>query len=77
MDDVDLRLRIRVISVSTRAAVHTLRAGDPQVNAVLKRGRSLLDELEPLVLEHGSDEVRQALAEAREGLASLDGQREP
>lgn len=77
MDDVALRLRIRVISVSTRAAVHTLGDGDPQVSAVLKRGGSLLDELEPLVLEHGSDEVRQAFAEAREALASLDGQREP
>ena len=72
MDDVDLRLRIRVISVSTRAAVNSLDGDDPQVRAVLERGGSLLEELEPLIAEAGSEEVRQALAEARAELAALN-----
>ena len=77
MDDVALRLRIRVISVSTRAAVQSLGSRDPQVRDVVLRGRSLLDGLEPLVREHGSADVRRALSEARAELASMDGHSEP
>jgi hypothetical protein len=76
MDHQALRLRIRVISVSTRAAVHSL-GDDPQVRDVLKRGQSLLDGLEPLVLDLGSDEVSQAFADARAEIESMDGEREP
>ena len=77
MDDAALRLRIRVISVSTRAAVNSLGSGDPQVRGVLERGRWLLDGLEPLVLEHGSADVKLALSEAREEITSMDGHSEP
>ncbi|MGQ0607079.1 MAG: hypothetical protein ACT4OQ_01255 [Chloroflexota bacterium] len=77
MDDLALRLRIRVISVSTRAAVNSLGSDDPQVRDVLKRGQSLLDGLEPFVLDGASDDVRREFAEARAELVSMDGQREP
>jgi len=73
MDDAALNLRIRVITVSARAAVHSLGPTDPQVADVVARGRRLLDGLAPLVLEHGSDEVKLALARAREEFASVDG----
>lgn len=63
-----------MIAVSTRAAVHSLSVGDPQVRDVLMRGRTLLDGLEPLVLEHPSDDVRRAFAQAREEVGSLDRQ---
>lgn len=76
MDEGDLRLRIRVVSVSTRAAVHSLNSDDFQIGEVLRRGQWLLDGLEPVVLEHGSDEVRQELQQAREDLASMDGKAE-
>lgn len=77
MEERALRLRIRVISVSTRAAVDSLHADDSQIGEVLQRGRWLLDGLEPVVLEHGSDGVKQEFQQAREELASMDGKTEP
>ena len=68
-----LLLRIRVITVSTRAAVRSLKPGDPQVSEVLERGRLLLDRLEQPVLDHESDEVRLAFAQARNELESAGG----
>lgn len=68
-----LLLRIRAITVSTRAAVRSLKPDDPQVPEVVERGRSLLDRLEPHVLEDASDEVRLAFAQAREELDSIGG----
>lgn len=76
MDDGALRLRIRVISVSTRAAVHSLGPASPQIHRVVERGNRLLDSLEPLILEQGSDDVRRAFTQAREDLVSMDGQSE-
>jgi hypothetical protein len=73
MHPAALLLRIRVIRVSTRAAVRSLKPDDPQVPEVMQRGRLLLDRLEPLVLEQESDEVRRAFAQAREELDSVGG----
>ena len=73
MHPAALLLRIRVISVSTRTAVRSLKPDDPQVPEVVERGRLLLDRLEPQVLEHESDEVRLAFAQAREELDSVGG----
>ena len=69
-----LLLRIRVITVSTRAAVRSLGAANAQVPDVVARGQSLLDRLEPNVREHQSDEVRLAFARARTELESMGGE---
>lgn len=45
MADASVKLRIRVIVVSTRAALRSLPPGDPQVPQVTERGRELLDAL--------------------------------
>ena len=66
-------LRIRVIAVSTRAAVRSLKPDDPQLPEVVERGRLLLERLEPLVLDDRSDEVRLAFAQARAELDSVGG----
>jgi hypothetical protein len=71
MDDEGLLLRIRVITVSTRAAVRSLGPDDPQVPEVVERGRSLLDELAPEVQEHGNAEAREALDRARTEIRAL------
>jgi hypothetical protein len=71
MRDAALLLRIRVITVSTRAAVRSLGAADAQVPDVVARGQSLLDRLEADVGEHPSNEVRLAFAQAREELESV------
>lgn len=73
MHSAALLLRIRVIRVSTRAAVRSLKVDDPQVAEVVERGRSLLDRLEPQVQEHAGDEVRLAFDQAREELDSAAG----
>ena len=70
MRPASLLLRIRVITVSTRAAVRSLKPDDPQSSEVLERGRVLLDRLEQSVLDDESDEVRQAFAQARDELES-------
>ncbi len=71
MDDDALLLRIRVITVSTRAAVHSLGPDNPQVPDVVDRGRSLLDELAPAVKEHGNSDAHEALQRARAQLEAL------
>jgi hypothetical protein len=68
-----LLLRIRVVTVSTRAAVRSLKPDDPQVQAVLERGRFLLGRLEGHAIDHESEEVRLAFAQAREELDSTGG----
>jgi hypothetical protein len=68
-----LLLRIRVITESTRAAVRSLKPDDTQLSEVVERGRLLLGRLEPLVLEHDSEEVASAFARARSDLDSLRG----
>ena len=68
-----LLLRIRVITVSTRAAIRSLKPGDPQVPEVLERGRVLLERLEEHALAHENEEVRLAFAQARRELESADG----
>ncbi|MEA2652575.1 MAG: hypothetical protein QOI85_2296 [Chloroflexota bacterium] len=73
MRRASLLLRIRVIRVSTRAAVRSLKSDDPQSSEVLERGRVLLDRLEQSVLDDESDEVRQAFAQACEELESPGG----
>jgi hypothetical protein len=71
MDEAALLLRIRVITVSTRAAVRSLGAAHPELPEVVVRSRSLLDRLEPQVAEHTSDEVRAAFNQARAELESM------
>jgi hypothetical protein len=73
MDDAALRLRIKVIRVSTRAAVHSLGRGDPQVADVVARGLWLLDDLASAVSEHGADDLRKDLDRARAELDGLNG----
>lgn len=66
MDHADVRLRVRVIVVSTRAAVRSLAPDDPQATRVIERGNVLLDALE------GSEaglRGHPAFAEARAELA--------
>ncbi|MBA2266617.1 MAG: hypothetical protein H0W17_09510 [Chloroflexi bacterium] len=71
MDDAAILLQIRVISVSTRAAVHSLKPADPQVGHVVQRGLALLERLEPIVLEHGSGSVKLTYDRACQELAEL------
>jgi chitinase len=77
MDDAALRLRIKVIRVSTRAAVHSLGRADPQVADVVARGRWLLDDLARAVIEQGTDELRADLEQARAELDGLRGAEDP
>jgi hypothetical protein len=74
MHSAAVLLRIRVIAESTRAAVRSLKPGDPQAAEVLERGRMLLERLEPLVLDHESNEVKVAFAQARAELDSVEGE---
>jgi hypothetical protein len=71
MQEAALLLRIRVITVSTLAAVRSLGRTNPQVPEAVARGRSLLDQLEPKVRGHESDEVRLVFAQARDELESM------
>ena len=73
MHPAALLLRIRVITVSTRAAIRSLKPGDPQVPEVRERGRVLLERLEPQALAHDSEEVRLAFDQARTELESAGG----
>ena len=72
MDDAALRLRIRVIVVSTRAAVHSLGPHDPQVAEVVERGKWLLEGLAEQVGYGSSDGAGAVIDQAREELASLN-----
>ncbi len=74
MHDDALLLRIRVVVVSTRAAVRSLHGVDGQVAEVLGRGRGLLEDLEPFVIANGSHLVRDRFAQARAELAALDSE---
>ena len=72
MDDAALRLRIRVIVVSTRAAAQSLGPDDPQVAEVVERGKLLLEGLAEQVDYGSSDGVRAVIDQAREELTSLN-----
>ncbi len=77
MDHADVLLRVRVIVVSTRAAVRSFADGDPQVVRVIERGQVLLDALE--ASEHGLsghasfEQARAELAALAPEAVSLDG----
>lgn len=64
-------LRIRVVVVSTRAAVRSLAPENGQVDALIERGRSLLLAMEPEVEAHGSRVVRDRLDEAHAELGAM------
>ncbi len=71
MDDAALLLQIRVITVSTRAAVHSLKPADPQIERVVERGQALLDRLAPSVFRHASGSVKLVFNDACLELAAL------
>ncbi len=77
MDDSAIQLRVRVIVVSTRAALRSLTQGDAQASDVVARGLALLAALDAGDEGRPSDDARQALADARAevtALMSADGQ---
>lgn len=71
MDDARLRRRILVIVVTTRAAAASLRPGDGQVDAAVRRGIQLLDGLAAEVETDGSAQTREELTQSRRELESL------
>ena len=71
MDDTALLFRIRVVVVSTRAALRSLRPSDPQRPDVLARGLSLLDDLEQDASGADGTVLSDRLAAAREQLAAM------
>ena len=71
MDDTALLLRIRVVVISTRAALRSLRPSDPQRPGVLARGLSLLDDLEHDAVSADGTAMRERLAAARAQLAAM------
>lgn len=72
MDDGTVRLRIRVIVVSTRAALRSLPADDRQADEVLERGRMLLASLERTQAAGANDGAEDDFARAHEELATLE-----
>jgi hypothetical protein len=72
MDDTALLLRIRVVVVSTRAAMRSLRPSDPQRPDVLARGLSLLDDLEHDAASADGTAVSDRLAAARAELMAIE-----
>ncbi len=68
MGDVNVSLRIRVITVSTRAALRSLPAADPQAAEILARAHVLLDELERTT---DAADSKQAFGDARAELDTL------
>lgn len=76
MDDAAVLFRIRVVMVSTRAAVRSIVPGDdPQMDEVLARARALLDDIEADLDGSTVAPVRQSLDEARSELESIAGHR--
>jgi hypothetical protein len=71
MDDAALLFRIRVVLVSTRAAVRSLRPSDPQRPDVLARGLSLLDDLERDAPSTDGTRMSERLAAARAQLKAM------
>jgi hypothetical protein len=72
MDDAALLLRIRVVLVSTRAAVRSLRPTDPQRPEVLARGLALLDDLERNTSSTDGRGMSDRLAAARAELLAIE-----
>ncbi len=70
MDDSAIQLRVRVIVVSTRAALRSLTNGDAQASDVVSRGLALLADLEA-AHEPPGEESRRALSDARAELTEL------
>ena len=71
MDDAGLLLRIRVVLVSTRAAVRSLQPSDPQRPDVLARGLVLLDDLEQDAARAEGRVMSEKLAAARAELLAI------
>ncbi len=72
MDDTALLLRIRVVVVSTRAALRSLRPSDPQRPDVLARGLSLLDDLQHHAASADGTALSERLAAARAELMAIE-----
>lgn len=76
MDDAAALFRIRVVMVSTRAAVRSIVPGDdPQLDEVLSRARALLDDIESDLDGSAVAAVRDGLDEARAELEAIVGHR--
>jgi hypothetical protein len=73
MDDTALLSRIRVVVVSTRAALRSLEPSDPQRPDVLARGLSLLDDLEHDAASADGTAVLDRFAAARSQLMAMAG----
>jgi len=71
MDDAAVEFRIRVVLVSTRAAIRSVFPGDDdQLREVVTRANELLDEIERDA-DALSDGTREKLVLARAEIASL------
>lgn len=71
MSEANVQLRIRVIVVSTRAALRSLAPDDPQVARVIERGRDLLGALESESAD-GSQTTRRVFDDARGEIDQLE-----
>lgn len=71
MDEAAIQLRIRVVVVTTRAAVRSLGNDTAQAGQAIRRGLVLIDGIEADVANNGIEPVRPALAQARAELAGL------
>lgn len=71
MDAARLQRRILVVVVTTRAAASSLRPGDGQVQAAVRRGIQLLDGMADEVAREGDAPTTEQLAQARRELESL------
>ena len=71
MDDTALLLRIRVVLVSTRAGVRSLKPSDPQRPDVLARGLTLLDDLKKHAAGADGTAMPDRLAAARVELMAM------
>lgn len=72
MDDAALLLRIRVVVVSTRAAVRSLKPSGRQRPDALARGLSLLDDLELAAVSADGDGMSERVAAARAELLAIE-----
>ena len=72
MDDTALLFRIRVVVISTRAALRSLGPSDPQRPDVLARGLSLLDDLEHDAASADGTAVSDRFAAARAELMAIE-----
>ena len=71
MDAAYLEKRIRVITVTTRAAANSLGPADEQVTDAIRRGLALLAALDTDVATHGGPDTQRRLNEARGELETM------